>query len=40
MTEIDGGSYMGKITKGLPPLKRPTLSKKAQDKEDKFLKTI
>ena len=29
---------MGKSTKGLPPLKRPTLSKKAQDKEDKILK--
>ena len=26
----------GKITKGLPPLRRPKLSKKAQDKEDEI----
>ena len=34
MTEIGGGWYMKKITKGLPPLRRPKLSKKAHDKED------
>ena len=38
MTEIGGGWYMGKSAKWLPPLKRPTLSKKAQDKEDKIKK--
>ena len=27
MTEIGGGWYMEKITKGLPPLRRPKLSK-------------
>ena len=26
----------GKITKGLPPLRRSTLSKKAQDEDDKI----
>ena len=26
----------GKITKGLPPLRRPKLSKKAQEKEDEI----
>ena len=33
----------GKITKGLPPLRRPKLSKKAQEKEDgikKYMKLI
>ena len=34
MTEIGGGSYMENITKGLPPLSRTKLIKKAQDKED------
>ena len=28
----------GKITKGLPPLRRPKLSKKSQDKEDEIKK--
>ena len=28
MTEIGGGWYMKKITKGLPPLRRPKISKK------------
>ena len=37
MTEIGGGWYMGKITKGKPPLIIPKLSKKSQDKEDKIL---
>ena len=40
MTEIGGGWYMEKITKGLPPLRRPTLNKKAQEKEGENLKTI
>ena len=30
----------GKITKGLPPLRRPKLIKKAQDKEDENKKKI
>ena len=40
MTEIGGEWYMEKSTKGLPPLRRPKLSKKAQEKEYKILKTI
>ena len=32
MTEIGGGWYIEKITKGLPPLRRPKLGKKAQEK--------
>ena len=40
MTEIGGGWYMEIIAKGLPPLRRPKLSKKAQEKEDENLKTI
>ena len=38
MTDIGGVWYMGKGAKGIPPLKRSKLSKKSQDKEDKFLK--
>ena len=38
MTEISGGWYMEKNAKGIPPLGRSTLSKKAQDKEDDILK--
>ena len=33
MTEIGGGWYMGKITKGKPPLIIPKLSKKSQEKK-------
>ena len=40
MTEIGGGLYMEKITKGLTTLRRPKLSKKAQQKEDEIKKTI
>ena len=36
MTEIGDGWYMGKITKGLPPLRRPKLSKKSQEQEDEI----
>ena len=32
MIEIGGGWYMKKITKGIPPLRIPKLSKKVQDK--------
>ena len=40
MTDVGGGWYMGKSAKRITPLKRSELGKKAQDKEDKFLKTI
>ena len=40
MTDIGGGWYLEKIAKGLPPLKRSKLSKKAQEKEDKIQKYI
>ena len=40
MTEIGGGWYMGKIAKGLPPLRRSKICKKAQYKEDEIRKTI
>ena len=33
MTKIGGGWYIEKITKGLPPLRRPKLSKKSQEKD-------
>ena len=35
-TEIGGGWYMEKIAKGLPLLRRSTLSKKYQEKEDEI----
>ena len=38
MTEIGGGWYTEKITKGLQPLMRPKLIKKSQEKEDKTIK--
>ena len=34
VTEIGGGWHMEKITKGLPPLRRPKQSKKSQKNED------
>ena len=34
MTEIGGGWYMGKSSKGLPTLRISKLSKQAQDKEE------
>ena len=40
MTEIGVGWWMEKITKGLPPLRRPRLSKISQEKEDEVLKNI
>ena len=36
MTEIGGGWYMKKSSKGLPPLNISKLSKKAQDNEDEI----
>ena len=34
ITDIGGGWYLGKCSKGLPPLKRTKLSKKAKKKDD------
>ena len=39
MTDIGGGWYMGKSAKGLPPLRRTKLSKKAQEKQDEIKKS-
>ena len=39
MTDIDGGWYMENIAKGLPPLKRPKLSKKSQENQDEIKKS-
>ena len=36
MTDIGGGWYMEKSDKGLPPLKRTKLSKKAQEMQDEI----
>ena len=38
MKEIGVGWYMEKMAKGLPSLRRSTLSKKSQDKEDEIKK--
>ena len=40
MTEIGGGWYMKKFTKGLPPLWRPKQSTYHKRKMMKFKKTI
>ena len=44
MTDIGGGWYLKKCERGLPPLKRTKLSKKAQDRHDiiskKFMNLI
>ena len=40
MTDIGGGWYLKKCEKGLPPLKRTKLSKKAQDRHDLILKKL
>ena len=34
LTDIGGGWYLAKIARGLPPLKRTKLSKKAQERQD------
>ena len=34
ITDIGGGWFLGKCAKGLPPLKRTKLSKKAQERND------
>ena len=38
MTDIGGGWYMDKSARGLPPLRRTRLSKKAQERQDKIQK--
>ena len=40
MTDIGGGWYLNFFEKGLPPLKRTKLSKKAQDRHDLIKKTL
>ena len=40
MTNIGDGWYLKKFEKGLPPLKRTKLSKKAQDSHDLIKKTL
>ena len=36
MIEIGGGWYMEQISKGIPPLRIPKLSKKAQENDDEI----
>ena len=38
ITDIGGGWYMEKSAKGLPPLSRNKLSKKAQERQDEIKK--
>ena len=40
MTKIGGGWYMEKMKKGLPPLRRQNLSKKAKEKYDKIKRKL
>ena len=40
MTDICGGWYMEKSARGLPPLKRTKLSKKAQERQDVIQKKL
>ena len=40
MIYIGGGCYMKKIAKGLPPLSRTKLSKKAQENQDEIQKKL
>ena len=40
MTDIGGVWYMEKSARGLPPLRRTKLSKKAQERQDEIKKTI
>ena len=40
MTDIGGGWYMENSSKGLPPLKRSKIIKKAQDKQDEIQKKL
>ena len=40
MTDIGGGWCMEKTAKGIPPLRRTKLSKKAQERQDEIQKYI
>ena len=40
MTDIGGGWYLKKCEKGLPPLKKTKLSKKAQKRDDLIKKAL
>ena len=40
MTNIGGGWYLKKCERGLPPLKRTKLSKKAQERHDYIQKKL
>ena len=40
MTNIGGGWYLKKCVRGLPPLKRTKVSKKAQEGQDLIDKTV
>ena len=40
MTDIGGGWYMDKSARGLPPLRRTRLSKKAQERQDEIQKIL
>ena len=40
MIDIGGGWYMEKSSKGLPPLRRTKLSKKAQERQDEIEKKL
>ena len=40
ITDIGGGWYLKKCEKGIPPLKRTKLSKKAQERHDLILKKL
>ena len=40
ITDIGGGWYLEKCEKGLPPLKRTILSKKAQERKDILKKKL
>ena len=40
LTDIGGGWYLAKSDRGLPPLKRTILSKKAQERKDYIQKKL
>ena len=40
LTDIGGGWYLAKSARGLPPLKRTKLSKKAQERKDYIQKKL
>ena len=40
MTDIGGGWYLKKCARGLPPLKRTKLGKKAQERQDYIQKKL